>query len=79
MLKARLATDLSTETWQARKDWHDIFRILNEKKNVAKNTLSSKAVIQNGRRDKELPRQAGTVTSKPALQEILRGTLKIPL
>ena len=53
----RLAADLSTETWQARKDWHDIFRILNEKKNVAKNTLSSKAVIQNGRRDKELPGQ----------------------
>jgi len=27
----RLAADLSTETWQARKDWHDIFRALNEK------------------------------------------------
>ena len=27
----RLATDLSTETWQARKDWHDIFRAINEK------------------------------------------------
>ena len=27
----RLAADLSTETWQARKDWHDIFRVLNEK------------------------------------------------
>ena len=27
----RLAADLSTETWQARKNWHDIFRTLNEK------------------------------------------------
>ena len=27
----RPAADLSTETWQARKDWHDIFRVLNEK------------------------------------------------
>ena len=27
----RLAADLSTETWQARKDCHDIFRVLNEK------------------------------------------------
>ena len=27
----RLAADLSTETWQARKGWHEIFRILNEK------------------------------------------------
>ena len=27
----RLAADLSIETWQARKDWHDTFRVLNEK------------------------------------------------
>uniref|UniRef100_A0A452V6Q8 L1 transposable element dsRBD-like domain-containing protein n=1 Tax=Ursus maritimus TaxID=29073 RepID=A0A452V6Q8_URSMA len=26
-----LAADLTTETWQARKSWHDIFRVLNEK------------------------------------------------
>ena len=55
----RLAVDLSTETWKARKGWHDIFRVLNEKKNAAKNTLSSKAVIQN-RRDQKLTRQIET-------------------
>ena len=27
----RLTVDLSTETWQARKGWHDTFRVLNEK------------------------------------------------
>ena len=27
----RLTADLSTETWQARKGWHDIYRVLNEK------------------------------------------------
>ena len=27
----RLAADLPTETWQARKDWNDIFRGLHEK------------------------------------------------
>lgn len=27
----RLAADLSTETWQARMDWHNIFRALNKK------------------------------------------------
>ena len=27
----RLEADLSTETWQARKDWHHIFMVLNEK------------------------------------------------
>ena len=26
----RLTADLSTETWQARKGWQDIFRVLNE-------------------------------------------------
>ena len=27
----RLTADLSTETWQARQGWQDIFRVLNEK------------------------------------------------
>ena len=27
----RVTADLSTETWQARKGWQDIFRVLNEK------------------------------------------------
>ena len=27
----RLTAELSTETWQARKGWQDIFRVLNEK------------------------------------------------
>ena len=27
----RLTADLATETWQARKGWQDIFRVLNEK------------------------------------------------
>ena len=27
----RLTADLSSETWQARKGWQDIFRVLNEK------------------------------------------------
>ena len=28
----RLAADLSTETWQTGKEWHDIFNLLNGKK-----------------------------------------------
>ena len=27
----RVTADLTTETWQARKGWQDIFRVLNEK------------------------------------------------
>ena len=47
-------------------------------KYVAKNSLSSKAVIQNRRRDKKFPRQKlkEFVTTKPALQEILRVALR---
>ena len=48
-----MAADLSIEIWQARKGWHDIFRVLNEKNMQSR--ISSKAFIQNGRRDKELP------------------------
>ena len=30
-INIRLTADLSTETWQARKGWKDIFRVPNEK------------------------------------------------
>ena len=50
----RITSDLSTETWQARKGWQDIFRAINEKK-MEPSTLFSNAIIQNGRRDKEFP------------------------
>ena len=29
--QTRFAADLSTETWQARKEWQDIFNVLNQK------------------------------------------------
>ena len=46
-------------------------------KYAAKNTLSLKAVIQKRRRDKKFPRQKlkEFVTTKPALQKILRVIL----
>ena len=51
----RLTADLSIETWQARKCWQDIFRIINEK-NMQPRILNPQALIQNRKRDKELPR-----------------------
>ena len=53
----RFAVDLSTETWQTRNEWQDTFNVLNQKKYAAKNSLSSKAVIQNRRRQREFPIQ----------------------
>ena len=44
--------DLSTETWQTRKGWQDIFSVLNQKKYAAKNSLSIKAIMQKRKRDK---------------------------
>ena len=74
----RLVADLSTETWQARKEWQEIFNVMNRKKYAAENPLSRKSVIQNRRREKGLPKQKKLkefITTKPSLQEILRGIL----
>jgi len=44
---------------QAKREWHYILKVLKGKKKYAdKNTPSSKAIIQNRRRDIEFPRQA---------------------
>ena len=74
----RLAADLSTEIWQARKDWHDTFDVLNGKKMQARILYPARLsfridgetrTFQNRQKLKEY------VTTKPALQEILRGIL----
>ena len=44
----RLAADHSTETRQDRRDWNDIFNVLNGKKYAAKITLPSKAIRTEG-------------------------------
>ena len=78
----RITADLSTETWQARKGWQDIFRVLNEKnmqpriRYPARLSFKMEGEIKSFQDRQELKEY---VTSKPALQEILRGTLKIPL
>ena len=41
----RLVADLSTKTWQARKEWQEISNVMNRKKYAAENPLSSKSVI----------------------------------
>ena len=74
----RVVVDLSTETWQARKEWQHIFNVMNMK-NIQPRILylASKSfriegeikVFPNKQKLKEF------VTIKPALQEILRGML----
>uniref|UniRef100_A0A8C0N314 L1 transposable element RRM domain-containing protein n=1 Tax=Canis lupus familiaris TaxID=9615 RepID=A0A8C0N314_CANLF len=78
----RVTADLSTETWQARKGWQDIFRVLNEKNMQprilypARLSFKMEGEIKSFQDRQQLKEY---VTSKPALQEILRGPLKIPL
>lgn len=48
----RPSADFSVETWQARREGHDVFRVLKGKP-AAKNALSSEVVTQNKRRDEE--------------------------
>ena len=69
----RVIADLSTETWQARKGWHDIFRVLTEKNMQprilypASLSFKMEGEIKSFRDRQELKKY---VTSKPALQEI---------
>lgn len=74
----RLSADLSTETWQARKSWHDVFRALNEKNMQprilypARLSLKIEGEIKIFQDKQKLKEFANT---KPALQEILKGVL----
>ena len=74
----RLTADLSTENWQATKGWHDIFRVLNEKNMQprilypARLSFRIEGEIKSFQDRQKLKEY---VTTKPALQEILRGAL----
>ena len=74
----RITANLSTETWQARKGWQDIFRILNEKNMQprilypARLSFRIEGEIKSFQDRQKLKEY---VTTKPALQEIVRGTL----
>ena len=74
----RLVEDLSTETWQARKEWQEIFNVINRKnmqpRILYRASLSFRIegeikVFPNKQKLKEL------ITTKPVLQKILRGIL----
>ena len=74
----RFAADLSTETWQARKEWQDIFSGLNQK-NMQPRILYparlSFKIEEEIRSFSDKWKLKEFMTTKPALQEILRGTL----
>ena len=73
-----ITADPSTETWQARKGWQDIFRVLHEKNMEPRILYPARlSFIIEGEiksfQDRQKLREY--VTTKPALQQILRGIL----
>ena len=72
----RLTADLSTETWQARKGWQDIFRVLNEKDMQPRILYPVRLSFRIGViRASKIDKTKEYVTTKTDLQEILMGTL----
>ena len=69
--------DLSTETWQAMNGWQDIFRVLNEKNMQPRILYPARLSFRIGeiKSFQDRQKQKEYVTTKPALQEILRGNL----
>ena len=74
----RLVTDLSTETWQARKEWQEIFNVMHRKNMQPRILYPANLSFRIEREIKVFPNKQKLkefVTTKPALQEILREIL----
>uniref|UniRef100_A0ABI7Z385 L1 transposable element dsRBD-like domain-containing protein n=1 Tax=Felis catus TaxID=9685 RepID=A0ABI7Z385_FELCA len=74
----RLVGYFSTETWQARKEWHDIFKVLNGKNLQPRILYPARLPFRIEGEIKSFPDKQKLrefMTTKPALKEILKGTL----
>ena len=74
----RLVADLSTETWQARKEWQEIFNVMNRKNMQLRILYPASLSFRIEEEIKVFPNKQKLkefITTKPALQEILRGIL----
>ena len=74
----RFTADLSTETWQARKGWQDILKVLNEKNMQSRILYPARLSFRiegeiKSFQDRQKLKEY--VTTKQAPQEILKGTL----
>ena len=73
----RLAEDPSTETWQAKREWQEIFDILNGKSMQPKILYPARLSFRIEGEIKSFPDKQKLndfMTTKPTPQEILRGT-----
>ena len=75
-----IMSDLSIENWQARKSWQDIFRALSEKNMQPRILYSARLSFRidgKTRTFQDWKKLKEYVTTKPALQKILRGGCSI--
>ena len=72
-----LSADFSTETLQARREWHDIFKVMKEKNLQPEYSTQQDSFRFDGKiksfPDKQRLREFST--TKPALQQMLRELL----
>lgn len=74
----RLAADSYRETWQLRKGWRDIFRVLNEKNmqlRILYPAMLSLKIEEEIRSFQDKQNLRECVITKTALQEVLKGIL----
>ncbi|KAF0871392.1 LORF1 protein, partial [Crocuta crocuta] len=74
----RVVADLSTETWQARKEWQEIFSVINRNNRQPRILYPASLSFRIEGEIKVSPNEQKLkefITTKPALQEMLRGTL----
>ena len=74
----RLVTDLSTENWQARKEWQEIINVINRKNMQPRIRYPAGLSFRIEGEIKVFPNKQKLrefITTKPAIQEILRGIL----
>ena len=76
--QTRFAADLSTVPRQARKEWQDLFSVLNQKNMQPRILYPTRLSFKIEGEIKSFPDKQKLkefATTKPALQEILKGTL----
>ena len=71
----KISADFSTETLQARREWHDIFKLVKEKNQQPRIFQPERFSLRLDREIKSLPNKQKLrefSTTKPTLQQILK-------
>ena len=72
----RLSDDFSTETLQGKRDWHKIFKVMKSKDLQPRLLYTAKLSFRIERQIKSFPDKKKLkefITTKPVLQEMLKG------